>query len=99
MYTINLLVKDGPYSDGTFTLQQAEVKWSPRLRCIGEVLIIVGATALMDEQNRSEFWFGRSTGKRFKESGVSLPQDLEVSTKHGKVRRPGPLDSHMGSSG
>lgn len=25
MYTINLLVKDGPYSDGTFTLQQAEV--------------------------------------------------------------------------
>lgn len=30
---------------------------------------------------------------------MSLPQDLEVSTKHGKVRRPGPLISDMGSSG
>ena len=37
------------------------------------------------QQTRKEFILGRSTGKKVKETGVSLPQDPEVSTIHGKV--------------
>ena len=37
-------------------------------------------------QARKEFILGRATGKKVKEAGVSLPQDPEVSTIHGKVR-------------
>jgi len=40
---------------------------------------------LIQSKARKEFIVGRSTGKKVKDYGVSLPQDPEVSTVHGRV--------------
>eukprot|EP00624_Nannochloropsis_granulata_P003710 evm.model.NODE_28784_length_8698_cov_13.953208.3 len=40
---------------------------------------------LIQSKARKEFIVGRSTGKKVKDHGVSLPQDPEVSTVHGRV--------------
>lgn len=40
---------------------------------------------LLQTKTRKEFIIGRSTGKKVKDHGVSLPQDPEVSTVHGKI--------------
>ncbi|GAB5030542.1 signal peptide protein [Nannochloropsis oceanica] len=40
---------------------------------------------LIQSKARKEFIIGRSTGKKVKDHGVSLPQDPEVSTVHGRV--------------
>jgi len=39
---------------------------------------------LVQSKGRKEFVVGRSTGKKVKEHGASMPQDPEVSTVHGR---------------
>ena len=43
-----------------------------------------GAFYDLQPKSRSHAWIGRSSSAKFKERGISLPQDLEISTSHGR---------------
>mmetsp|Transcript_8760 Transcript_8760/g.18919 ORF Transcript_8760/g.18919 Transcript_8760/m.18919 type:complete len:270 (-) Transcript_8760:216-1025(-) len=43
----------------------------------------------LQPKSRCHAWIGRSSSAKFKDRGISLPQDLEVSTSHGRFELKG----------
>lgn len=48
-----------------------------------------GAFFDLQPKSRSHAWIGRSSSAKFKDRGISLPQDLEISTSHGRFELKG----------
>ena len=77
----------GPHIGQKFRLEAAPVSFNSYL--LRSMSVEPLLTHWLHEQGNSEevFKMGRSTGKVFKEKGISLHRDKEISTSHAKVRR------------
>lgn len=81
----NTVINNNETGSGNGVIQQQQQQQAIRVDIVSGPYI--GKFFILKPTSRSACLIGRSTSKKFKDKGISLSKDGEISTSHGKIEK------------